>query len=137
MVGVTWNNKKYILSANGSHLKYKSFEDNLYFTIREIFSNIESEFMMYEANAINAQLSNGIAWEDRDDKFEYYKLATDSDFIAFTLKFLNSIRPGDFDFEFETDKANLNAEVISNEYVCFDTWWKNLEWLRKKLQSEY
>ena len=71
MVGVTLNNNRYIMVCNEQILKLKSLEDNLYFTIREIFFNIEPEFKINKANDINSKLSNGIPYEDRNDKFEY------------------------------------------------------------------
>ena len=57
MVGITWNKKKYIMLSNDINLKSLSLEDNIYFTLRDIFFNIEPEVKMYKANDINAKLS--------------------------------------------------------------------------------
>lgn len=135
MVGVTWNNKKYLMASSGAYLKSQSIEDNLYFTIREIFLNIEQEFKMYEANEINAQLSNQIPWEDRDDKFKYLKLSENPDFVLYVINWLNSIKQTEFDFEFETARIDLNSDIITNEYVEFELWWKWLEQLKKDLSN--
>ncbi len=135
MVGVTWNNKKYLMACNGAYLKSKSIEDNLYFTIREIFLNIEQEFKMYEANEINAKLSNQTPWEVRDDKFKYLQLFKNPDFVTYVLGWLNSIKQTEFDFEFETARIDLNSDIITNEYIEFELWWKRLVQLKQDLSN--
>ena len=133
MVGITWNNNRYIMVCNEQILKLKSLEDNLYFTIREIFFNIESEFKVNKANDINSKLSNGISYEDRNDKFEYYKLINDSDFVKSISDFLNSIKQSDFTFPYDDVEDELDAEAINAEYICFDIWWNQLEELKQSL----
>ncbi len=135
MVGVTWNNKKYLMASSSAYLKSQSIEDNLYFTIREIFLNIEQEFKMYEANEINAKLSNQTPWEDRDDKFKYLQLFKNPDFVTYVLGWLNSIKQTEFDFEFETARIDLNSDIITNEYIEFELWWKRLVQLKQDLSN--
>ena len=45
------NNIKYIHLSNENHLKNKSLEDNVYFTLRDIFYNISGFDYCMEANA--------------------------------------------------------------------------------------
>lgn len=133
MVGITWNKKKYIMLSNDINLKSLSLEDNIYFTLRDIFFNIEPEVKMYKANDINAKLSMEIPYEDRDNTFKYYKLASDSDFVTVILDFLNSIKQSDFNFEYENVEDEVDVNTINSEYICFDVWWSNLEELKKSL----
>ncbi len=123
------------MACNGAYLKSKSIEDNLYFTIREIFLNIENEFKMYEATDINGKLSNQMVWKNHGDKFSYHKLSTDPDFVTYVFGWLNSIKPNDFDFEFETVRMDLNSDIISEDYVEFELWWKRLEQLKQDLSG--
>ena len=135
MVGVTLNNNRYIMVCNKQILKLKSLEDNLYFTIREIFFNIEPEFKINKANYINSKLSNGIPYEDRNDKFEYYKLTNDSNFVISILDFLNSIKQSDFTFPYDNSEheLELDIETLNSEFICFDLWWNQLEELKQLL----
>ena len=133
MVGITWNKQKYIMVSNKPILNVKSLEDNIYFTMREIFFNIEPEFKVNKANDINSKLSNGIPYEGRNDKFEYYKLINDSDFVKYISDFLNSIIKSDFIFEYDDVEDELDAEAINTEYICFDIWWNQLEELKQSL----
>jgi len=53
----------------------------------------------------------------------------------YVLDWLNLIKPNEFDFEFETDKAELTSNKITKEYIDFDLWWKQLDQLKQSLAS--
>jgi hypothetical protein len=68
-----FNNIKYLQLANENHLKNKSLEDNVYFTLRDIFANVSGLDYCMEANGFNTKLTNGISYEERTIDFTYIK----------------------------------------------------------------
>ena len=58
-----FNDIKYLQLANENHLKSKSLEDNVYFTLRDIFNNVSGFDNCMEANVFNDALTNGISYQ--------------------------------------------------------------------------
>ena len=136
------NNIKYIGGINDNNLKLLSLEDNVYFTLRDIFNNISNVDYCMEANAFNSKLTNNVGYEDRDNTFQYTNILHDIHSIYDLNKWLKSIEPYDFEFEELDDNSN---EYVKEWYyddtylVRFDIWWvqfKNLQKLIEKRLEE-
>ena len=71
-------------------LKTHSLEDNVYFTVRDIFMNAESPDLCIECNYFNAQLTQGISYEDRpaNQTFTYTNDLQDKAFVKELLQWL-------------------------------------------------
>jgi hypothetical protein len=136
MAGIIINGVKYVGLMNNNLLKSKSLEDNIYFTLRDIFMNGNTDACMY-ANHYNGLLTNNIHLEDRDADFKYSNLiySNNSDFIEKLYCWLAVYtKNGLFDYEtFEELKDNTHLNMI--EYIKYDDWWKQFISLRSQLRN--
>ena len=80
-MGLTYNETKYVFLCNSYPLKYRSLEDHVYFTLRDIFMNAASADDAIECNQFNIQLTNEICYEDRTDTFTYTDILQDKAFV--------------------------------------------------------
>ncbi len=115
---------RYIELHNPHEFKQKSLEDNVYFTLRDIFLNAIEDDYAVEANYFNNLLSNGIFFENRDDNFKYTSKLSDKDFLDRLIKFLQCIRTDNL----EKKESYLNP-------IDLQVWLKNLEELIYELNK--
>jgi hypothetical protein len=76
MAGRLIDGIRYIGLMNDNSFKRKSLEDNVYFTLRDIFWNGEVDDLM-TANHFNGILTNNICYEDRSKNFNYANILYD------------------------------------------------------------
>ena len=62
MSGIKYNGIKYLYLNHPNDWKTKSLEDNIYFTMRDIFVNIDDFQFAMEANMFNDKLTNGVVY---------------------------------------------------------------------------
>lgn len=124
------NEIEYICLQNDNRFKKLSLEDNVYFTLRDIFLNGDSCDLIMEANSFNQRLTNGISYEDRTEYFAYTNVLDDSKYLSQLSHWLKHFSEYYFDFvEPESDE-----EIDMNEYITFNDWWFQFEELRKDLE---
>ena len=133
-----FNNIKYLQLANENHLKHKSLEDYVYFTLRDIFANVSGLDYCMEANGFNTKLTNGISYEERTIDFTYTNVLNDKIYINQLSKWLSYIQKCDFEFEaMDTDEKHWYYDT--KNLFKFDDWWLQFEELkiliRQKLKS--
>jgi hypothetical protein len=115
MSGKLIHGVKYISIANNNDLKKKSLEDNLCFTLRDIFWHADSTDTACQANYYNSMLTNNICFEERSDSFQYKKLEKHE--LEKISRWLNNIKKNGW-FEFlEGDREE------EDKYMKFDDWW--------------
>ena len=127
-MGLTYNGPKYVYLCgtkyvylyNPHSFKSLSLEDNVYFTLRDIFINAERADDAIECNQFNSQLTNEICFEDRTDTFTYTDILQDKDFVEGLVKWLNYTRP-ERDFFF-TDEIDEDDEYKFNVYTLTTKW---------------
>ena len=134
------DNVKYICLNNDlnndNNFKKKSLEDNVYFTLRDIFLNADCFDTISEASNFNYELTNGISFEERDSTFQYTNKLNDKIYLKRLIKWLNYIRPGWF--EFVAPGEDYEDEVIDmNDYMKFDDWYIQFEELRGLISKQY
>ena len=82
---MTWgrliNGVKYIHLMNDNEFKKKSLEDNVYFTLRDIFANADSADTIMEANYFNGRLTGCICFEERTERFQYSNELHQKDYV--------------------------------------------------------
>ena len=126
-----FNNIKYLQLANENHLKSKSLEDNVYFTLRDIFNNVSGFDNCMEANVFNDALTNGISYQERTDDFAYTNVLNDKKYIYRLSEWLSLIHKSEFEFE----ALNYDATALEKEKVWyydtinlfpFEDWWLQL-----------
>ena len=114
-----------------NNFKKKSFEDNVYFTLRDIFWNVESPDVCYQANDFNISLTGGIYYEERTDKFKYTNVLYEKDYVERLQRWLK--RFDHYYFEFEEQ----NKKIDIDKYMKFDDWWVQFEELRNLIDEQY
>jgi hypothetical protein len=145
MPGRLINGERYIYLMNDNSFKSRSLEDNVYFTLRDIFLNgCPDDCMM--ANYFNGILTNNISFGERDSNFKYANVLHDCN-CDFTEKLYtrlrmlcgykypksksaNSSKNSMFDFEEDDD------EIDMSEYIKYDDWWDQLQELMKQLEEQ-
>lgn len=121
---------KYMHTKDDNNFKKKSLEDNVYFTLRDIFWNSNSSETCMTANEYNDQLTNNVCFEDRTDDFQYANVLYDVNYLEKLLRWLNLITIHYFDLK---DGDN------NDEYMKFDDWrvrFEELKCLLKKRLNE-
>ena len=132
-LGRVFNNAKYIELHNDNEFKKKSLEDNVYFTLRDIFSNAESTDIIIEVNNFNYELSNGVCFEERTDNFQYSNVLNDKKKLKMLIELLDSINEKSFEFiELDDDEKN---NININEYLELDVWMRQFEELKNILKK--
>jgi len=86
---------KYFELHNPIELKKISLEDNVYFTLRDIFLNYGSVDDIFRVNDFNGKLTNGICYEDRTENFEYTNLLSDEKFLSSLIEWMKQIHNTD------------------------------------------
>lgn len=125
---------KYMVVSSSSNLKARSFEDNIYFTLMEIFMNADAYNTCVMANNYNEQLSGGIPFKDRTSNFEYTDVLHDKKYVRELYFWLNSITKAFFEFkEEEIEEMQFCSETKS--YTRFDEWWRDFESLKIMLKT--
>jgi hypothetical protein len=140
---------RYVGLMNDNSFKSKSLEDNVYFTVRDIFWNGCPDDC-FTANHFNDLLTNGISFKERDERFEYTNVLYDYN-LDYTKKLYNWLsrltgykrtsspngwKDSMFEFqEVEEDDPEVN-EIDMKEYMKYDDWWVQLQELIKKLEEQ-
>ena len=127
-----FNDIKYLQLCNENHLKNKSLEDNVYFTLRDIFANVAGLDYCMEANLYNSKLTNGIYYEERTD-FTYTNVLNDKTYIHELSIWLSYIDKSDFEFEAINDDADTEEKewyFDTQNLMKFDDWWLQFEELK-------
>lgn len=132
-----FNDIKYLQLANENHLKNKSLEDKVYFTLRDIFANVSGLDYCIEANVFNNQLTNGVYYEERKD-FTYTNVLNDKTYVKKLNVWLSYINKYDFEFE-----AMNDADADEKEWYLdtihlfkFDDWWLQFEELKILIRQQ-
>lgn len=128
---------KYLQLCNENNLKFISLENNIYFTLRDIFVNISGIDYCMEANAFNNKLTDNICYEDRTLNFTYTNILDDDNYIDQLNSWLISISPYDFEYEqICNDPSDEEKEWYFNKdkLIKFNDWWLQFEELKKLIK---
>jgi hypothetical protein len=134
---MTWgrliNGVKYIHLMNDNEFKKKSLEDNIYFTLRDIFANADSADTCFEANYFNGRLTGGICFEERTERFEYTNELHQKYYVERLQRWLKH-----FDiYYFEFTQPEEDDQIDMKEYMKWDDWWNQFIKLRKLIDEQY
>jgi len=135
----TINGIKYLQVHNDNNFKKLSLEDNVYFTLRDIFTNISEFNYIVEANEFNNEITGSIYYEDRKGDFQYTDSLNDKLFVNRLNKWLNDIKKTDFVFGYEPDDKADDEEKYwyydMKRLIKFDDWWSQFEELKTRLEE--
>ena len=82
------NGFKYIRLMNSNNFKFNTLNDNVYFTLRDIFANADSADTVMEANDFNSRLTGDVLFEDRTIDFVYTNVLEQKYFVEKLLLWL-------------------------------------------------
>jgi hypothetical protein len=146
MAGRLIDGVKYVGLMNDNSFKSKSLEDNVYFTLRDIFWNGEIDDLM-SANHFNGLLTNNVSFQERDERFEYANKLYDynSDFTKKLYDWLSRLTGykrtsnnvnswKDSMFEFKEVEEDDDFDMA--RYMKYDDWWDQLQVLIRKLEEQ-
>ena len=136
MAGRITCGESYVALMNDNQLKYQSLEDNIYFTLRDIFWNGDHDDCI-NANHFNSLLTNDISYEDRDENFKYSNILHDqnSDFTLKLYRFLCNYKHKEYMFEFYELEEDEKDGLIIDKYMKYDDWWEQFHDLRILLSA--
>ncbi len=123
--------EKYIELMNDNNLKFRSFNDYVYFTLRDIFFNCDDDRNCYIVNDFNKILTNNTSYED--ENFNYTNvLYNDITFIKNLYEYLQK-------FSLKRDKSNVlnNVKIDDKEYMKVDEWWAQMDNLLDRIKSQF
>lgn len=113
-----YNGTKYLILANDNNLKSLSLEDNVYFTLQDIFLNMTETYEVLDINNLNKRL--------KDDVSDYTDVLNDTQYLIELNMFLKSINESNFQFKQHT--YNIN------ELIKFGTWYENFVNLKQLIE---
>lgn len=114
-------------------LKKKSLEDNIYFTLRDIFWNCTSADTCSEVYSFNNLLSGGVYFEIRTDKFKYTNALYEKDYVERLQRWLKYFS----NYYFHFRELEEGEEIEDEAYMKFDDWWVQFEELRQLIDQQY
>jgi hypothetical protein len=118
MAGVTIDNIKYISIINDdNNLKFQSFNNRVYYTLRDIFWNCEDTRIMDLANELTRKIKNNS------------NVLEDYTYLNELYNFLSRLKDSYFYFENTTKQDD---EV----YIEFDIWFIQLQELRQLVSEK-
>jgi len=124
---------------NDNSFKSKSLEDNIYFTLRDIFWNGDTQECMI-ANKFNGLITNNVFFEDRDKDFNYSNILYDhkSDFTRYLYNWIYNISNHELSKNsfFEFFELEKDEEIDMSKYMKYDDWWEQFLDLRKNLKEQ-
>jgi hypothetical protein len=145
MAGRLIDGIRYICLMNDNSFKSKSLEENVYFTLRDIFWNGDIDDVI-SANHYNGLLTNDISFEERDANFEYTNVLYDynSDYTKKLYDWLSSLTGykrtsksnGWKDSMISFRKVEEDEVIDMTRYMKYDDWWDQLQELMKKLEEQ-
>jgi hypothetical protein len=134
MSGRTKDGIKYIYLNDSNDFKKLSLNDNLHFTLRDIWWNFNSTNIWRQSDHYNSILTNNISFEERTDNFQYTNMLQQKDDLIKVLTWLEYFTQERFYFikdEYDYVKDDIES------YMKFDDWWKQFEELKQALREQY
>lgn len=129
----------YVRFYKGNELKPNSLEDNVYFTLRDIFGLHDDFNFALQANYLNHELTGGISYDERneiDETFKYANSLNEIEYLTKLNRFLKYIYLEDFTFEKINDNDLIEQNINLHKFIPFTLWFQNLKNLIKLLKNK-
>lgn len=121
-----YNNQKYIRLAEDNILKFVSFENAVYFTLRDIYINMSSKDILDEIQLFYKTIL------PIDNTKHFTDILDDKKFLRDLYQILSYITIDDFDFN---NSNYLYTQKDMENFILFDEWWKQFELLKYALRE--
>ena len=135
--GIIIDDVKYLPLFNSSlnNLKKKSLNDNIYFTMRDIFRSADTCDICIEVNYFNEILTNNVYLEDRTDSFTYSDALYDISFVEKLMKWLDRFNVHYLAFEKITEEHKDYVDLRC--YIKFEQWMTEFNQLKADVRAQY
>jgi len=121
---------EYIGLSEEHSLKFRSLEDDVYFTMRDLFLNVIDVDDVIMTIEFSKELTGGISYEERTDTFQYTDVLSDKKYTKRLSDWLSSLDKRCFEF-----KPPGKDDVIDlKEFIPFDEWWQHFIYLRQLIK---
>lgn len=121
MAGVTIDSIKYIyITDDDNNLKFQSFNNRVYYTLKDIVWNCEDARIMDLATSLNKKLIYDIG---------YTNVLEDVTYLKELYNFLSKLKDCDFYFGYTKKQDD---EI----YIEFDIWYKELQELQQLISEK-
>lgn len=141
MAGRLIDGVRYVGLMNDNSFKSKSLEDNVYFTLRDIFWNGDLYDLM-SANHFNGLLTNHISFEDRDEQFKYVNLLYDynsnytQDLYNWLIRLTGYNKLISKASMFYFQEVEEDEVIDMEQYMKYEDWWNQLQELIRELEEQ-
>ena len=132
---IIYNGVKYVQLMNDNSYKSKSLEDNVYFTLRDIFMSGSSDDCT-TVNYFNAILTNNISFEERTPSFTYANVLREPKtiFVKSLYNYLKSMTKDGLFYDFAI--IDIEPGLLQNaDYIVYDVWWAQFEEMRTQIKQ--
>ena len=121
---------EYIGLSEEHSFKFRSLEDDVYFTLRDLFLNVldVEDVMMTQEFCI--ELTDGIPYYERTEIFHYTNALSDKNYNKRLSDWLNSINKNCFEFR----PPGKDDVIDLKEYIPFTEWYNHFNYLRKLIK---
>ena len=122
-----YNDIEYIGLSEEHSFKFRSLEDDVYFTLRDLFLNVLDIDDVIMTREFCIELTNDIPYEDRTDTFQYTDVLSDKSYCERLSKWFSTLDKKCFEF-----KPPQKDDVIDlKEYIPFIEWYTHFNYLRR------
>jgi len=118
---------EYIGLSEEHALKFRSLEDDVYFTLRDLFLNVLDIDDVIASITFSKELTDNISYEDRTESFQYTKVLNNKDFTKRLYTWLSSINKKCFEFK----PPHADDVVDLKGFIPFTKWIQHVEYLMR------
>ena len=121
---------EYISIGSDNNLKTLSLEDNLYYTLEDIFINADTSDLCTYAAYYMDELKEGCYYKSKMMNKKYTDCLNNKEFVSSLLnRVIKYLMPNHLQYDKENDE--IYEKMDKNE------WWKQFEELRKQLKQHF
>ena len=122
-----YNGIEYIGLSEEHALKFRSLEDDVYFTLRDLFLNVLDIDDVIATVTFSNELTNNISYEDRDETFQYTNVLNNKDFTRRLYTGLSTLDKKCFEFT----PPQADDVIDLKEFIPFTKWFQHIEYLMR------
>lgn len=121
---------EYVGLSEEHSLKFRSLEDDVYFTLRDLFLNLLDVDDVINTIHFSKELTDNIPYEERTETFRYTCVLSDKYYTKKLYEWLSTLDKTCFEF-----KPPRDDDVIDlKEFIPFTEWWNHFEYLRNLIK---
>jgi hypothetical protein len=125
-----YDETEYIGLSEEHALKFRSLEDDVYFTLRDLFLNVLGIDDVFTTIIFMKELADNIPYEERNETFQYTDALSDISYCERLSKWLYSLDKKCFVFS----PPSKDDVIDLKEFIPFDEWYNHFTYLRQLIK---